>query len=77
MAVRFSPVAYKLRPAEAAAAQQEAAEGGTAGAGAAGPFGALPYRMVFAVATLDSVAIYDTQVRRTLIVIKPLKMGLR
>jgi hypothetical protein len=29
---------------------------------ASNPFSGLPYRMVFAVATLDSVMVYDTQV---------------
>lgn len=50
VAVRFCPLLFA-----------PSAKGGSAGAGA-GCFG-LPYRLVFAVATLDSVMVYDTEVR--------------
>ena len=68
IAVRFSPVKYKLRHWPAA----ETKQGGRVdvGGGALGKrkpweenktLFALPYRMVYAVATLNSVVLYDTQ----------------
>lgn len=51
-------------PAAAASNSPQAAAGkdGGANAGAGQPLVRLPYRMVFAVATADSVFLYDTQV---------------
>ena len=48
MAARFCPVLFDLRPLHET--DNKACK--------------LPYRMVFAVATLDSIIIYDTQVRQ-------------
>jgi len=66
VAVRFSPVLYAPAPPPAVAAAKAALadaapDAGTAAAtSAAPPVFALPYRMVFAVATLDHVSVYDT-----------------
>ena len=71
VAVRFCPHLFELRPD---AVRGSAGPGGGAPAGSADggkgrsddgdcPWAELPYRMLFAVATLDSVIIYDTQVR--------------
>ena len=67
VAVRFSPVLYAPAPPPAVAAAKAAiaeADAGTAAATSAAapppPVFALPYRMVFAVATLDHVSVYDT-----------------
>jgi chromatin assembly factor 1 subunit B len=49
--VRASPVLYKLRPARLAGSGEPPSNGAFS----------LPYRCVFAIATLDSVVVYDTQ----------------
>jgi hypothetical protein len=72
---RFSPLLYRLRPGEGAGPGATAVAGvgdGGSGTGAVPPASTtgahvhpwerLPYRMVWAVATLDSVLLYDTQV---------------
>lgn len=48
VAVRFCPVPFRSQPA--------------ASTGCDTPFSSLPYRFVLAVATMDSVILYDTQV---------------
>jgi hypothetical protein len=77
-AVKFCPLLFKLQQAAhsssngseaAAAAAPSSAEGSAVAAGtevAAAAVNAmgLPYRMVLAVATLDSVLLYDMQVRQ-------------
>ena len=69
IAVRFSPVKYKLKRWPAAEKEQEGSAD-VAGGGAQGKtkpweenktLFALPYRMVYAVATSNSVVLYDTQ----------------
>lgn len=78
VAVRFCPQLFRLQsPAQASEVadtkQQTAEQGGGSGHSCHGtaekqegsapqqPF-QLPYRMLFAIATLDSIIIYDTQV---------------
>ena len=68
IAVRFSPVKYKLRHWPAVEKKQEGSVDGSGGASSKGKpweenktLFALPYRMVYAVATLNSVVLYDTQ----------------
>lgn len=52
VAARFSPILYQLR---------ESAPPGAASEATPAPAVPLPYRMVFAVASLDAVVVYDTQ----------------
>jgi chromatin assembly factor 1 subunit B len=79
VAVRFCPHLFQLRPGAARGRAGPSsgplgtpADGGAGRGGAAGvagdecPWATLPYRMLFAVATMDSVVIYDTQVGRAL-----------
>ena len=68
LVVRFSPILYKLRkPAPHGAVDGDRADGGFAEPRAASPeqpvtsIFCLPYRMVYAVATQESVWVYDTQ----------------
>ena len=70
LAVRFCPTLFALNKAPDGAAEQEAAGGAPGPEGAAqqqpqgrpgSPF-KLPYRMIFAIATVDSVIIYETEV---------------
>ena len=80
VAVRFCPQLYRLQSpvlaSEAADSKQQADEQGSGaghhchdtadkqeGTAPQQPF-QLPYRMLFAIATLDSIIIYDTQVSR-------------
>jgi hypothetical protein len=75
---RFCPLLFSPRPAGGSSTARAAAEGSVGAAAAGGAGGddstsandssgtsglGLPYRMVLAVATLDSVLLYDTQVR--------------
>lgn len=71
VAVRFCPQLFRLQSTVqapgAAVGKQQAEEAGPSTADeqentAQQPF-QLPYRMVFAIATLDSIIVYDTQVR--------------
>ena len=68
IAVRFSPVKYKLRHWPAVEKKQEGSVDGSGGASSKRKpweenktLFALPYRMVYAVATSNSVVLYDTQ----------------
>ena len=75
VAVRFCPHLFELRSNAAGGSASPSpgppADGGAGRFGAAHaarysgecPWATLPYRMLFAVATMDSVVIYDTQVR--------------
>ena len=58
VAVRFCPVLFRL-PSSSAAITSPAADA-AATTTAPPPFDKLPYKMVFAIATLDSVVLYDT-----------------
>ena len=63
VAVRFCPLLFACSSA-ASSAPSPRADDACAGDGsgsAAGPFAELPYRMVFAVATMEGVALYDTE----------------
>jgi len=62
VAVRFCPVFFDRD-------QGGPGAGAGAGAGEEGPFSELPYRMVFAAASLDAVAVYDTCSPEPLVVI--------
>ncbi len=80
VAVRFCPVLFEKGAAGPPAAQQAAAtaaaDGGDAPADpSAWPFDALPYRMVYALATLDGVALYDTASPRPLAFLGGLHMA--
>ncbi|BFZ63033.1 Chromatin assembly factor 1 subunit [Saitoella coloradoensis] len=57
VAVRCSPIYYKLRPLDDSALEDDKADVVREGK----PVFALPYRIIYAVATQDSVVIYDTQ----------------
>ena len=65
IAVRFSPVKYKLRHWPVEKKQEGSVDGGAQSKRKPWEENktlfALPYRMVYAVATLNSVVLYDTQ----------------